>query len=105
LQRRNPIDKNGLYLKKIWILVPYDEEGLEKLWANRNDDPSCKKPETINKDCAKSFFDKCFQLRIEVPKLILTGWESFCKESINQALIGWDEKEKNEVLNVLKLTR
>lgn len=95
LQRRNSTDKGPSYLKRIWILVPYDEEGLEKLWK----DPS------TDRKCAKSFFDKCFQLRIEVPKLILTGWESFCKENIDQALVGWGENDKNEVLNVLKWTR
>jgi hypothetical protein len=56
-------------------------------------------------DCAKSFFDKCFQLRIEVPRLIPTGWESFCQKNINEALNGWDEDEKKDVLDVLKWTR
>jgi len=114
LQRRNPIDKGASYLKKIWILVPYDEEGLEKLWRDRASEKKNGSPKgdaleekrnAINRDCAKSFFDKCFQLRIEVPKLILTGWESFCKANIDKALIGWEENEKNEVLNVLKWTR
>jgi hypothetical protein len=114
LQRRNPINKGSSYLKKIWVLVPYDEEGLEKLWKDNsseqkyggtNSDTSTKILGTANRNCAKSFFDKCFQLRIAVPKLILTGWESFCKTNIDLALNSWKENEKNAVLDVLKWTR
>jgi hypothetical protein len=127
LQHRNPnpFDKVSLYSKRIWVLVPYDEEGLGKLWDNQspkneeglgklrdnqspkkeNEDSITKKNDNANKGCAKSFFDKCFQLRIEVPKLVLTGWESFCKDSIDQALTGWNENEKKDALDVLKWTR
>ena len=114
LQRRNPIDKGYSYLKRIWILVPYDEEGLEKLWRDRSSKDKVISPDgsaseenhdKVNRGCAKSFFDKCFQLRIEVPKLTLSGWESFCKDNIERALISWEENEKEEVLNVLKWTR
>lgn len=114
LQRKNPSHKGSSSFKKIWVLVPYDEEGLAKLWKHRangqhesfetSTDPT-EKQKSHYRECAKSFFDKCFQLRIEVPKLILTGWEKFCAESIDQALIGWEEIEKNNVLNVLKWTR
>lgn len=112
LQRRNPIDKNSKYLRRIWVLVPYDEEGLEKLWKgplsehnNNFSDGSEIEKDSNDTNCAKSFFDKCFQLRIEVPRLIFTGWESFCKNNIDQALAGWTEDKKEEVLNVLKWTR
>lgn len=115
LQQRNPIEYDSLNYNKVWVLVPYDEEGLAKLWRNRANGHNESKVKNIDlpddnwdvtsTECAKSFFDKCFQLRIEVPKLILSGWEQFCKENIDQALIGWDEKEKDDVLKVLKLTR
>lgn len=114
LQRKNPTSYSASGFKKIWVLVPYDEDGLAKLWKNRsngqnNTTDSNIEPNTRsishNKDCAKSFFDKCFQLRIEVPKLILTGWEKFCTENINEALINWNDKDKEDVINVLKWTR
>ena len=113
LQRRNPTDTKSICFKKIWVIVPYDEDGLAKLWKNRSDNLTDNNHNNTlvdtqnnsNRDCAKSFFDKCFQLRIEVPKLILTGWESFCKKNIDQALIGWEENNKNDIINILKWTR
>lgn len=114
LQRKNPSSNSTSSFKKIWVLVPYDEDGLAKLWKHRSNGQkdsidsnagSSAHSSTSNKDCAKSFFDKCFQLRIEVPKLILTGWEKFCTENVNEALIGWDDNEKNDVVKVLKWTR
>ncbi|MCC5849596.1 MAG: hypothetical protein JJU29_16055 [Verrucomicrobia bacterium] len=85
---------------KIWVIVPYDREGLSKLWRNDNNNKSI---EII--DSANSFFDKCFQLRLEVPKPIMTGWECFAENCINEGLYGWPEREREEVLQVLKRTR
>ena len=106
LQHRNPSSSNkaASYSKRIFVIVPYDVDGLEKLWSNNID----RKSNQIEKNssCTKSFFDKCFQLRIEVPQLIITGWESFCQSCINKALVGgWNEDEKKDVLDILKYTR
>ena|GEM_PF-2530656 len=101
LQRKNPTNNKCSWHEKIWVLVPYDEEGLAKLWDNKLGEASVEADDS----CAKSFFDKCFQLRIEVPKPILSGWEQFCMENIKQALIDWEESELKEVVDVLKWTR
>lgn len=101
LQRKNPINTKFSWHDKIWVLVPYDEAGLAKLWNNKSEDA----PAVNGENCAKSFFDKCFQLRIEVPRPILTGWEKFCRDNVNQALIGWDENSLKEIVDVLKWTR
>jgi len=56
------------WFKKIYIIVPYDPSGLRKIWRN---------PDTV-----KSFLDKCFQVRLEVPKPIMSDWEHFAESQI-----------------------
>jgi hypothetical protein len=94
LQQRNNLNNKKTWFDKIWVIVPYDPEGLRSLWD---------KNESTFK--SKSFFDKCFQLKFDVPKSILTGWEKFAKEKIDYAFNDWDDNEKEIVLNILKLTR
>ena len=93
LQDRNPSGNSRPHYEKLWVLVPYDFEGLKKVW-NRN-----------GNNGAQSFFEKCFQLRIDVPSLILSGWESYCKSCIEIALSGWTPQQKVQILNVLRNTR
>lgn len=84
---------------KVWVIVPYDESGLRLLWD---------KNELGGKDksrCSKSFFDKSFQLRIEVPKMLFEGWEDYAKKIIEKTLIGYEEKDRVVVLETLKRGR
>ncbi|MHA1854225.1 MAG: P-loop NTPase fold protein, partial [Candidatus Heimdallarchaeaceae archaeon] len=85
------------WFDRIWIIVPYDAEGLSRLW-NRSTDGT-------NQNLSKPFFDKCFQLRIEVPKPIFSGWETFAKRMMDDALEGWTQSDKDELIRVLRITR
>lgn len=105
LQKRNPSNSDCQYYKNIWIIVPYDMNGLSKLWNNENTSDLDDENECILGSCAKSFFDKCFQIRLEVPEPVLTGWENFTQEMLNQAFINWSDNEKDDVFRILKLTR
>lgn len=99
--KNSNINNNGQDEKlKFWVLVPYDEQRLRKLWDNGN----------IKKDdkeslCSKSVFDKSFQLRICVPQLIIGDWEDFAKTQIERALSHYEKNEKEIILDVLKWTR
>jgi hypothetical protein len=103
LQQRNPSNLDSALYNKIWIIVPYDQQGLEKLWQIDKNGDDTKNENQIS--CAKSFFEKCFQLRLDVPKPVMTGWEGFAREKINEALVTWPENEKEDILSVLKITR
>ena len=80
---------------KFFVLVPYDEQGLRKLW-------DAKPKETA---CSTSFFNKSFQLRIYVPQLIVSDWIDFAQRQINEALQDCYTEEKQDVLNILECTR
>jgi hypothetical protein len=92
LKQRNPDSKGQFHAGNIWIIVPYDMDGLSKLWVRGKE------------DCAQSFFDKCFQLRFEVPRPVFTDWEEFCSQMIQKAF-GSNYTDAAKVINILKLTR
>lgn len=97
LKQRNPHSKDQYHAGNIWIIVPYDLGGLSKLWQITDDSEH-------KDDCPQSFFDKCFQLRFEVPRPVLTDWEDFCSQMVSQAF-GENFNNVERVINVLKLTR
>ena len=84
---------------KVWVIVPYDESGLRLLWDKDKQGGKDKSR------CSKSFFDKSFQLRIEVPKMLFEGWEDYAKKIIEKSLIGFEEKDREIILETLKRGR
>lgn len=96
IQEKNPTLPKQENKQKLWILVPYDESGLKKLW-----DKNSGKTDSI----AKNFLNKSFQLRIDVPQQVLSSWESYAKSEIDIALNNFSEKDKKTVLDVLRWTR
>ncbi len=127
LQYKNPNNKPNLISKNLWVIVPYDECGLGKLWNNENyksekkikketQESSIPIDNTINNDGeeyhskegnlqTRSFFDKCFQLRFEIPFPVQTSWEIFAKQQIQEAFNGSNTNQTDLILNILKNTR
>lgn len=97
---------------RVWIIVPYDESGLRLLWDKKENfqnesggKDSKGNEESKKKKCSKSFFDKNFQLRIEVPKMLFEGWEAFAKTVIDNSLHEFNDVQKSIVLETLKRGR
>lgn len=86
---------------KFFVLVPYDEQGLRKLWDG-DTHALVQDNKTL---CSNSFFDKSFQLRIHVPQLIVNDWEWFVEEQIKIALPDATPTQKKEIIKVLESTR
>jgi len=111
LQKRNSPDNGDKYwFDHLWIVVPYDHDGLAKLWENKTVDNSSSDQgkstsEPLVSNVSGSFFDKCFQIRLEVPKPLFSEWKAFAKEQIEKALISESEEEKKAIFDVLELTR
>ena len=80
-----------------WILVPYTEEGMKALWQEDCEKESDKE----NISVGKSFLDKNFQLRFEVPDLLIGDWQEFCRTKIQEVFDGFSEKEQATILDVL----
>ena len=87
------------WFERLWVIVPYDANGLAQIWdstAGENNPHS---------QVAKSFFDKCFQVRFEVPAPVMTEWENFAKTCLDCACKNWSEEDRTTILDVLRFTR
>ncbi len=119
VQHRNPVEHKKTK-PRLWIIVPYAHDSLSKLWEDplpslkdndnsqvgQNKSPSKRKlAETTKTTRADSFIDKSFQLRLHVPKMIISGWQEFARVCIKQAFPDMDECDRKTVLTVLDWTR
>ncbi|CAM3789959.1 P-loop NTPase fold protein [Flavobacterium gelidilacus] len=103
IQHRNPATKDYNSFKNVFSIIPYDEESLKRIWNNHdvNEDNLIKK----NKSNSNSFFDKSFQIRIDVPKPILSNWTNYLDKMIAKCMPNWPVKDKRAITQVLQLTR
>ena len=82
------------WFNRVCILVPYDPAGLRRLWdaspAPVGDAPSADKISADvafkPSDVAESFVDKSFQIRFEVPPLLLSNWKAYLLNLLRQSL-------------------
>jgi hypothetical protein len=63
------------WFKKVSILVPYDADGLRRLWSKET-----------GKDDTASFMDKSFQMRFDVPSMLLSNWKVQLLRLLHRAL-------------------
>lgn len=103
VQNKNPIVSEGKQLCK-WIIVPYAQEGLSKIWAEGDvTGAGSNGKQGINRPL--SFMDKSFQLRLHVPKMVISGWKGFAKRCIGEAASNLEGEDVVKMLNVLSWTR
>ena len=101
VQNKNPINYKTNKLCK-WIIVPYAQEGLEKVWQ---DGSGGQENSNESKNRPLSFMDKSFQLRLHVPKMVISGWRSFAGKCLKDAAEELDHADVEKILNVLSWTR
>ena len=70
------------WLERLWVLIPFDGDAILRLWEAPNSDS----PRVTKRDPAKSFLDKTFQLRFEVPPLLILNWRNFLNQALQEAL-------------------
>lgn len=87
-----------VWKERLWFIIPYDKEGLSKIWATHSNDSRAELNETV----AKSFLNKCFQIIAEVPAPVMSAWNEYTIYSVNQALVGWPQDEKDNVIRTYK---
>jgi hypothetical protein len=107
-QNRNPILSKENNQIKIYFIVPFDREGLSKLWGKKTLNE--EKPQNVT--VPKSFFNKCFQLIVPVPPLTHNAWEGFLDEKLKESLnfeeinpTELQKKFKQDIINIFKKTR
>ena len=77
-------DDREPWLDSVWVLLPYDRVGIERLWdgtaASVGDET---KPRSA---LAESFIDKSIQVRFEVPLPLLSDWRAYVESILPRAL-------------------
>jgi hypothetical protein len=106
MQCKNPAKGCDKCKKQLWILVPYDPSGLTKLWDKEsgNLEQSSEHTESVS-SCSRYFFDKFFQLRIDVPEQVISGWETYSSDIAKQVLTGWTDDDRKIVTDILIWSR
>lgn len=84
LEKTNYKDKE--MISRIWVVVPYDVEAIEKLWLNAKKEP--------DKELALAFKEKTFQIRYHVPAPLTSKWEDYFNDKLKEA-IGEQEGDTN----------
>ena len=69
----HPQDRHEAWLASIWVMLPYDRAGIERLWDGST-------------AAAESFIEKSIQVQFEVPLPLLTDWREYLESIVRSAL-------------------
>lgn len=86
-------DEGKSWFRRIWVLVPYDPEGLGKLWDKQPN--GARRASTTD-----TFLDKSFQVRFFVPPPVLSDWKTFLLRQLQQAMPDHDSRDWHKVYRV-----
>lgn len=78
------------WLRRFWLLVPYDKQSLRRLWRTeledeQGDDTGIESTKQ-RADAAEAFIDKSFQVRFRVSPPVRSDWREFFSERLSEAL-------------------
>ncbi len=103
--------KNTEWAKRTWFIVPYDPSAAKRLWdddeeqdnhqdaestkpaKNEDSDVNAKKVQPISPMLSAAFLDKTFQIRFDVPPLLLADWKNYLHEQLIQSIPNIDSQE------------
>lgn len=103
IQHKNPTSKDYDTFKNVFTIIPYDEQSLKKIWENYTENQDGSR--SIDNKFSSSFFDKSFQVRIDVPKPIISNWLDFIQKMVNKSFSNWNKNDKDVVVEVIEKTR
>ncbi len=86
---------------KVWLIVPYDADTIEKLW-HRDDAQGGKSGNGQDGDLARAFREKTFQVRYRVAPPLASKWARFFTEQLGDALPGESYNTRQEVYHVFR---
>jgi len=92
--RSNQNNNNSEWMRCLWFLVPYDREGLSRIWGYDHEDTKNLKIS----DLSKSFLSKNFQVVVEVPTPVMSAWYDYCVRCVNKSLLQWPDADRTSVI-------
>ena len=77
-------DDREPWLDSLWVLLPYDRDGIARLW---DESATVVSDDTQpGATLADSFIDKSIQVRFEVPLPLLSDWRTYLESTLKLAL-------------------
>ncbi|QDT09650.1 P-loop NTPase fold protein [Planctomycetes bacterium K23_9] len=102
--------ENESWAGRVWFVVPYDPASARRLWDDglqsefeHENEPDDANAPSVPKLSA-AFLDKTFQIRFDVPPLLLEDWKDYLCELVFTAL-GDTASDETEVHKVYLLSR
>ena len=86
------------WFRRFWVLVPFDREGLMRLWG----DGAAGEREG---EIAESFIDKTFQIRFRIPPPAISNWRGYLSDALAVALPDHSEEEFHDVYRAFALRK
>lgn len=83
------------WFERLWVLVPFARDGLAHLWS-RPDEES-------KSEITRSFMDKTFQVKFQIPPPALSNWRSFLEAQLDVALPKHGEDDQHGVYRAFAL--
>ena len=80
------------WLRRFWLLVPFDPTALERLWGEKTDSGS---------ELANAFVAKTFQVTFRASPPVLSDWKNFFQQQVEIAFP--DHKPKSDFHTVYRL--
>jgi hypothetical protein len=91
-------------LKRLWLLLPFDETAIRKLWANGTNQGVDFSGEPDNgAELAQSFVDKTFQITFRVAPPVLSDWQEFLKRQLREAFPNHNDDDFHKVYRIYDL--
>lgn len=97
--RSSSLNSKSLNWKdKLWFLIPFDREAIQKIWQSDSFQVQYNDSETeatSRNVVATSFMEKCFQITVEVPPPVMSAWIDYFKQCVDRSLHGWHKEFRN----------
>ncbi|MDF3125063.1 P-loop NTPase fold protein [Rheinheimera sp. 1928-s] len=107
------IRDNSNWRDRLWFVVPFDREGLCKVWSAQSSNleqtqlshldnyeqseyKSMQRFQYSTDEVAKSFFEKCFQVIADVPSPVMSAWINYFNQAVETSLNGWPHERIEE---------
>lgn len=80
--------------KGLWVIVPYDPDAIDELWADGQDD---------HDGLARAFKEKTFQVRYRVALPLVSRWEEYFKDCVKEAFPEEEEDVRHAAYHIFRI--
>ena len=101
-------DQSHDHYKRFWVVVPYAPTEIARLWdgerkSNLQPDRKTEAQSPQSEGLAEAMINKRYQLRFQIPPLLLSNWQAYLLQLLQSAFPDHAEQDEEELLSVCKV--